>query len=160
MNITAKTILIAAAACLGLAGLAQAQTLKKYVTPDGKTVYSDRPIPGAKEVGEVAPPPTVAPADRSTAESAAQREAKDLKAAEQRIAERKASRERIAAAEAKLEAAKRALAEGKEPLPGERKGTAGGQSRLSDEYWQRQKANQQAVENAQRALDEALAAQK
>ncbi|HSH06438.1 MAG TPA: DUF4124 domain-containing protein [Burkholderiales bacterium] len=159
MNITAKTILTAAAVCLGFAGPAQAQALKKYVTPDGKTVYSDRPIPGAKEVGEVAPPPKVTPADRSAAKSSAQRDAKDVKSAEQRIEERKASRERIAAAEAKLEAAKRALAEGKEPLPGERRGTAGGQSRLSDAYWQRQKANQQAVENAQRALDAARAAQ-
>jgi len=158
MKNAARTILVAAAVCLGLGGVAQAQALKKYITPDGKTVYSDTPVPGAKEVGEVKPPPKVAPADRSQAEAAAQRDAKDAQALDKRLEQRSAQQNRVAAAEAKLEEAKRTLAEGKEPLPGERKGTAGGASRLTDEYWQRQKANQQAVENAQRALDAARAA--
>lgn len=158
MKNAARTILVAAAVCLGLGGIAQAQALKKYITPDGKTVYSDTPVPGAKEVGEVKPPPKVAPADRSQAETAAQRDAKDAQALDKRLEQRSAQQNRVAAAEAKLEEAKRTLAEGKEPLPGERKGTAGGASRLTDEYWQRQKANQQAVENAQRALDAARAA--
>lgn len=159
MKNAATTILMGAAVCLALGGVAHAQALKKYITPDGKTVYSDTPVPGAKEVGEVQPPPKVAPADRSQAEAAAQRDAKDVQAVDKRLEERAAQRGRVEAAEAKLEEAKRTLAEGKEPLPGERKGTAGGQSRLSDDYWQRQKANQQAVENAQRALDAARAAQ-
>jgi len=158
MKKAARTALVAAAVCLGLGGVAQAQALKKYITPDGKTVYSDTPVPGAKEVGEVKPPPKVAPTDRSQAEAAAQRDAKDARALDKRLEQRSAQENRVAAAEAKLEEAKRALAEGKEPLPGDRKGTAGGASRLSDEYWQRQKANQQAVENAQRALDAARAA--
>jgi hypothetical protein len=158
MKTAATTILTATAVCLALGGAAQAQALKKYITPDGKTVYSDTPVPGAKEVGEVQPPRTVAPAERSQAEAAAQRDAKDVQAVDKRLEERAAQRSRVEAAEAKLEEAKRTLAGGKEPLPGERKGTAGGQSRLTDEYWQRQKANQQAVENAQRALDAARAA--
>ena len=159
MTNAAKWVSIAAALCLGLSAAASAQTLKKYITPDGKTVYSDTPVPGAKEVGEIKPPPKVDPASRSQAQDAAQRDAKDVKALDKRLEDRATQRSRIEAAEAKLEEAKRALAEGKEPLPGERKGTAGGQSRLSDEYWQRQKANQQAVKNAQRALDDARAAQ-
>ena len=39
----------------------------------------------------------------------------------------------------------------------ERIGTASGQSRLNDEYWTRQKANQRAVDDAQKALDAARA---
>jgi hypothetical protein len=158
MKNAARTILVAAAVCLAFGGVAQAQAVKKYITPDGKTVYSDTPVPGAKEVGEVKAPPKVAPADRSQAEAAAQRDAKDAQALDKRLEQRSVQQNRVAAAEAKLEEAKRTLAEGKEPLPGERKGTAGGASRLTDEYWQRQKANQQAVDNAQRALDAAQAA--
>src|SRR5262249_26558870 len=42
---------------------------------------------------------------------------------------------------------------GQEPLPGERLGTAGGASRLTDEYWQRQKGLDEAVEKARRELE-------
>ena len=159
MTNAAKFISIAAALFLGVSAVASAQTLKKYITPEGKTVYSDTPVPGAKEVGEIKPPPKVDPSSRSQAQGAAQRDAEDVKAVDKRLEERATQRSRIEAAEAKLEEAKRTLAEGKEPLPGERKGTAGGQSRLADEYWQRQKANQKAVENAQRALDAARGGQ-
>jgi len=57
MKKAAQTILIAVAACLTFGGVAHAQTVKKYITPDGKTVYSDSPIPGAREVGEIKAPP-------------------------------------------------------------------------------------------------------
>ena len=150
-------ISIAAALCLGLACNAQAQTLKKYITPDGKTVYSDTPVPGAKEVGEIKPQPMLDPASRSRAQDTARKEAQDGKAADKRLEDRAAQSKRVAAAEEKLEEARRTLEEGKEPLPGERIGTASGQSRLNDEYWSRQKANEQAVENAQKALSEARA---
>jgi len=153
-----RMVLVAAAVCLGLGSVAQAQTLKKYITPDGKTVYSDTPVPGAKEVGEIKAPPKLDPSSRSQAQGTAQKEAQEVKALDKRLEDRAAQRSRVEAAEAKLEEAKRTLADGKEPLPGERIGTAGGASRLNDAYWQRQKANQQAVENAQRALDAARAA--
>ena len=45
---------------------------------------------------------------------------------------------------------------GVEPLPGERLGTAGGGSRLSDEYRERQKRLEDDVERARRRLDEAI----
>jgi len=154
-----KWVSIAAALCLGLSGVAGAQALKKYITKDGKTVYSDTPIPGAKEVGEIKAPPPIDPASRSQAAGTAQREAKDVKALDKKLEDRNAQRARVEAAEAKLEEAKRTLAEGKEPLPGERIGTAGGNSRFREDYWQRQKANEEAVKNAQRALDAARAAQ-
>jgi hypothetical protein len=60
-----------------------------------------------------------------------------------------------------LEASLRKLEEmrdaSKEPLPGERIGTAGGASRLTDEYWERQKKLDAAVERAQQELDKARA---
>jgi hypothetical protein len=45
---------------------------------------------------------------------------------------------------------------GKEPLPGERIGTAGGGSRLTDAYLQRQKSLEENVEKARRSLEQAL----
>jgi len=157
MTNAAKWIAITAALGLGLSGVVSAQALKKYITKDGKTVYSDTPVPGAKEVGEIKAPPPIDPAARSQAEGTAQREAKEVKAVDKKLEDRNAQRARVEAAEAKLEDAKRTLAEGKEPLPGERIGTAGGKSRFRDDYWQRQKANEEAVKNAQRALDAARA---
>jgi len=152
-----RIISITAALCLGLGAIAQAQTLKKYITPDGKTVYSDTPVPGAKEVGEIKAQPMLDPSSRSQAQDTANKEAQDVKAVDKRLEDRAAQSKRVAAAEEKLEEAKRTLDDGKEPLPGERIGTASGQSRLNDEYWTRQKANQRAVDDAQKALDAARA---
>lgn len=160
MTNATKLISIAAMLCLGVSAVASAQTLKKYITPDGKTVYSDTPIPGAKEVGEIKAPPKLDSSSRENAQGTAEKEAQQGKALDKRLEDRAAQRARVEAAEAKLEEAKRTLAEGKEPLPGERKGTAGGQSKLTDAYWDRQRANQKSVQNAQKALDEARAAGK
>ena len=150
--------LIAVALSAGIGGTVQAQALQKYITPDGKTIYSDKPVPGAKLVGEVKPPPPVEPAARAAAEKAARQDAQDVKAVDDRLKGEDAQRARIAAAEADLAKAQRALKEGVEPLPGERIGTAGGASRLNDKYRERQKANQDAVAKAQKALEDARAA--
>jgi hypothetical protein len=158
MTKSMKAISLAAALCVGLGGVVFAQGLKKYVTPDGKTVYSDTPVPGAKEVGEIKTPPKPDPASRSQAEASARRDAKDVKALDQRFEDRRSQQARIEAAEAKLEKAQRALKEGVEPLPGERTGTAGGKSRLNDAYHQRQRDLQHAVEQAKTAVKEARAA--
>ncbi len=73
--------------------------------------------------------------------------------------------QRLREATVEVEAATQALAQararldtGKEPLPGERTGTAGGGSRLNEAYWARQAANEQAVAQAQARLDAATAA--
>jgi hypothetical protein len=58
-------------------------------------------------------------------------------------------------AEQSLRAAEEAKRSGEEPLPGERLGTAGGGSRLSDEYFERQKQLEQNVETARRELNDA-----
>lgn len=157
MTKSTKAISIATALCLGIGGAAYAQALNKWVMPDGRIVYSDRPVAGGTEVREVAPPPPVDPAARSQAEEAARRDAKAVEGVNERIDERRAQRKTVQEAQADLNAAKRKLEEGKESLPGERTGTAGGGSRLNEVYWKRQEANKLAVEQAENALREARA---
>ena len=65
----------------------------------------------------------------------------------------------MVAAQAALERADEARRSGIEPLPGERLGTASAsgeqRSRLSDEYWGRQRRLEKDFEEARRRLDEA-----
>jgi len=127
------------------------------MTPDGKTIYSDVPVPGAREVGEIAPLPKLDPEGGGEAEQAARTDAERTREAEKRLQEGSSQQDRIQAAEAQLENARNALANGKEPSPGERIGVAGGGSRLTDAYYERQKANERAVAQAQEQLDAARA---
>jgi hypothetical protein len=143
--------LIATAFCLAVAP-ALGQKMQKYVTPDGKTVYSDRPIPGARLVEEIAPAPPVDPNAAAAAQARAREDAARANAAAtKRATGNQASQKQEDAATA-LARAKENLEKGKEPLPGERIGTAGGKSRLTDEYWARQRANEQAVKDAEARL--------
>lgn len=150
-------MLIAAGLFFGHAVDLHAQALKKYRTPEGKIIYSDKPVPGATEIGEISPPPPVDPAARAAAEKSARKDAEAAKAVDEQLKARDAQRARVAEAEAKLEKAERALKDGVEPLPGERTGIAGGGTRLNDAYHARQKANQQAVEEARTELEAARA---
>jgi hypothetical protein len=137
---------------------AQAQEIKKYITPDGKIIYSDEPIPGAREAGSVAAPPPVDPEARERAQEEARENARRAEESSKRAEEEESTGQAdLASAELRLQKAVEALEAGKEPLPGERKGTAGGASRLTDAYFNRQKANEQAVRDAQRSLDAARA---
>lgn len=145
------TILVALAFCAAVAP-AVAQKLQKYVTPDGKTVYSDRPIPGARLVDEIAPPPPVDPNAAAAAQSRAKADAEKARAGESKRTEASKAAGQQQDAAAALARAKENLEKGKEPLPGERIGTAGGKSRLTDAYWERQRANEQAVKDAEARL--------
>jgi hypothetical protein len=60
------------------------------------------------------------------------------------------------AAQTELQQAEVALQLGVEPHPGERLGTVGGGSRLSDEYWEREKRLEDDVERARKRLDAAI----
>jgi len=154
-----KTTFLGMAALAALVALpASAQQVKKYVTPEGRVIYSDQPVPGAREAGEVAPPRPVSPEEREAARRTAERDASALQRFEKKGADAGGPQQaQMQDLEANLERARKQLADGKDPLPGERTGTAGGGSRLNDQYWARQKANEAAVAKAQKALDDARA---
>jgi Domain of unknown function (DUF4124) len=142
---------------VALAAPAAAQTVYRYVAPDGRVIFSDTPVPGARLQGTVsssAPAPaasTPAPVESRTPSPVDQ-------PAEDRLQRLRRATDEVNAATQALAQARAQLEAGKEPLPGERTGTAGGSSRLNDSYWARQTANEQAVAKAQSRLDAAVAA--
>lgn len=130
-----------------------AQPVYKSTMPDGKVVYGEKPVAGASRVDTIEPPPAKTGVSGLTPEEKARAE--------------KLARERAAAAAAAakagnaLEAARKALAQaeaardsGKEPLPSERIGIAGGGSRLTEAYFARQKSLEAAVAEARKRLAE------
>jgi len=154
-----KKFAFALLAAIAAAGPLPAQAQKpvyKYVYPDGRIVYSDDVVPGARLEGQVeAPPPpnltgTPAaaprpPAAAPDAEKAPEGSAKTLDEAWEKL---KLAKRRLDEARAKLES-------GTEPQEGERTGTAKGGSRLNDAYWARQKANEEAVRKAEERVRQA-----
>lgn len=126
---------------------AQGQAMFRSVMPDGSIVYGDKPAPGAKEVKPVTlpAPNIVAPAQQSKPPAASRQPAAD------------SADDQVRSAERELQQAKAALETGREPLPGERVGTAGGASRLTEDYFQRIKSLENSVAGAQKKLDDALA---
>ena len=151
---TAQRLVLALAALIGLAlspPLA-AQSLYKSTMPDGRVRYGDAPVPGAAKVEEIqADTPKGEPGDTAA------RERQALKDLEKERLQREGAQEKVRAAEQRLRDAQAARDNGKEPLPSERIGTAGGASRLNDAYFQRQRMLEEAVGKAQREVDEARA---
>jgi len=143
-------------AAVVLAVPAAAQTVYRYVTPDGRVIFTDTPVPGARLDGTIAPPapasaaPKPAPVESRTPSPVEPQ-------AESRTQRLRDSTAEVNAATQALERARAQLAAGKEPLPGERTGTAGGGSRLNESYWARQAENEQAIAKAQSRLDAAIA---
>ena len=141
-----------------LAQAAVAQTLYKSTLPDGKVIYGDKPVSDAVKVEESKPDTSkkgVAPATTTT--PAVSREAAALKQLEKDRAKREAADNKVQAAEKALRDAETAQAAGKEPLGTERQGTASGNQRFTDAYWERQKKLEQNVEQARRNLEQARA---
>jgi hypothetical protein len=139
---------------IAAASAADAQKIGRYVFPDGRVVYSDQPVPGARLANELAPaPPAAAPAreGKSAPAPGADPAAARIQRRTQADAEFRAATEALDRARAQLEA-------GIEPLPGERTGTAKGGSRLNEAYEARQAANQKAVADAEARLQRAAAA--
>src|SRR5215472_12436119 len=129
--------------------LAAADTIFKYQRPDGRIVYSDSTVKGAKRIGVLdmpAPPPAVPRVEpRFSSELAETRRAE------------------LAEADAEIREATRVLREaedrqkqGVEPLPGERLGMVGGNSRLSEAYFSRQQDLATEVDMARARLNEAF----
>ncbi|MCC7485889.1 MAG: DUF4124 domain-containing protein [Burkholderiales bacterium] len=136
-----------------LAGPAFAQLQYKSIMSDGRVVYGDAPVPGAAKVEKL----KASTADQGITASTP-REAAALKQMEAERAVRERKDASAASADEALRRAEAALAAGKEPLPGERIGTAGGGSRLTDAYWERQKRLAAAVEQARRNAESARGA--
>jgi len=139
----------ATAAVLVWAASASAQVIYKSTMPDGRVIYSAEPAPGAKRV-ETLKPPT----GDTGARPVGPQDERVLQQRELQRAEQAGREDEIQQAERALRDAEAAQAGGKEPLPGERQGTAGAASRLTDEYWERQKALEAAVAGARKRLEE------
>ena len=135
-----------------LAQLAGAQVLFKSTMPDGRIVYGDKPEEGAVTVEETRPDVSKRCVGGTTA-----REQETLKGLEKARQQREAGLDKVQAAEQALRNAEAARAAGKEPLEGERIGTAGGASRLNEAYFDRQRRLEEAVEKARRELEAARA---
>lgn len=126
-----------------------AQTVYKSTMPDGRVIYGTEPVQGAKRVETLKPP-----ADSAGVKPVGPADAQKLEQQERQRSKREVRQDELQQAEKALRDAEAAQAAGKEPLPGERSGTAGGGSRLSDEYWSRQKSLEAAVTEARKRLDE------
>ena len=128
-----------------------AQAMYKSTMPDGKVIYGEKPAPGAQRVETIASPP---PKTGITVVTPAEKTQVDERIRQRSAAENAKQRE-LDDARRQLQQAETALEAGKEPLPGERIGTAGGASRLTDAYFERQKKLEQAVESARARLEKA-----
>ena len=139
---------------LALSATSSAQTIFKSIMPDGRVIYGEKPVPGAKKVEQFVPQTgntgvkTISPQDQ-------QRQSQDAAARVKRNEDRRAQ---IQEAQKALKDAEAAQLAGKEPLPGERIGTAGGASRLEESYFARQQSLEAAVVAARKRLDELAAA--
>jgi hypothetical protein len=127
---------------------ASAATVYKSTMPDGSVIFGDQPEPGAKKV-ESSKPDT----SDTGVELLDPGDGKRLREMEEEREEGEEAQDDRRQAEADLRKAEEALANGKEPRPGERIGTAGGASRLTDEYWRRQENLQKDVTEARERLD-------
>ena len=136
------------------AALAQ-QPVYKSTMPDGSIVYGEKPTPGAAKVETIETPPAktgistaLTPEEKARAEALAKQRA-------QAAAVDAAREDRLAQARKAVADAEAAIAKGKEPLPGERIGLAGGGSRLTEAYFARQKNLEEALAKARKNLAEA-----
>lgn len=139
----------------------------RQVMPDGRVVYSDKRVKGAKTTGTITVEPSgtrhavnvdatrepaaklcpvPVPIDRVTA----------IPAPGKRHTLEDAQSD-VIYAETVLEDARRRQQAGVEPLPGERTGNVNGTSRLNRDYWARQEALAQDVRKARERLRKAEA---
>jgi len=129
---------------------AAAQVLYKSTLPDGRIVYGDKPAPDAVKVEETRPD-----IKKGGIGGITTREKEALKELEKTRQQREGAQDKVRSAEEALRNAEAARAAGKEPLASERLGTAGGASRITDAYYERQKKLDADVEQARRELDQA-----
>lgn len=147
---------------LSMAGAAQAQTIYKFVGPDGVVEYSSSHPPAGTRILSETQATTLTPVQRDAIErqrlaNAAKGDEVDaqVKARIKRMDDADAE---IRTAQQQLQRAEQALEEGRESMPGERRGTVGGFARLTDDYFQRITQLEQAVTDARARLDRAYEA--
>lgn len=128
---------------------AGAQTVYKSTMPDGKVIYGEKPVPGAQKVDTLEPPPATTGVTAVTPEE----QARAAKSASQKATTVARTRE-AEDARLQLQKAEAARDAGKEPLPTERVGRAGGGTRLTEEYFARQKSLEDAVAAAHKRVQE------
>ncbi|MBL8523739.1 MAG: DUF4124 domain-containing protein [Betaproteobacteria bacterium] len=147
----------------------QAQQLWKYVDKDGKVTYSDKPPKKGEKAEEVKSDPkaNILETQRGGAvgkESAASQALKDVNArANARADKRDKLRDAVDNAKDELEAAKKALEDGREPLPDEvqivvgrtKDGAPTGRNAgvRKPEYYKRIEGLEAAVKKAETALE-------
>jgi hypothetical protein len=155
-------LLTALLVALAGSGAVQAQTIYKFIGPDGVVEYSSsQPPAGTKIISETAAT-SLTPAQRDALErqrlaNASQGATVDalIKARIKRMNDADAA---ILAAQKQLQLAEQALQDGRESEPGERRGTVSGHARVTDEYMQRLTTLEQAVTDARQRLDQAYLA--
>jgi Domain of unknown function (DUF4124) len=145
--------LLVAAACFGSVG-ALAQTVFKSTMPDGRIVYGEKPAPGAVRVETLEPLPPKSGIQGLTAEEKARAGQIDRRRTGASAGASPGEHE-FDEARRQLQQAEAAREAGKEPLPGERIGIAGGGSRLTEAYHARQKGLDDAVDAARKRVSAA-----
>lgn len=150
-------VVIAALPCLAVA-----QNIYKVQTQDGSILFTDTPPPGSKILEERSGKPTPkssgAPAPRAGTSRPMPSGPATPGVAAGPGSSIDAAMQEVNAAEAALQVSKRRLELGREPLPGERRGLAGGGSRLTEEYQARIAGLEREVADAEARLQKAHAA--
>jgi len=125
-----RPALLAGVALALLMTSAAAQTMYKSTLPDGRVVYGDKPDPSAVKVEPITPDTSKGGIGGATTPG----ESQTLRQMQGARETREGAEARVQNAQKALEAAEAARTAGVEPLPGERIGTAGGASRLTESY--------------------------
>jgi len=153
---------------LASGGAQAAQTIYKSVDSTGRVIYSQDPVPGAISVDKVDVTPKVtverpASGNPSASGAADARRAETARQSEefrQRQLSRESQRQKaidaVTAAERELDAAQKALIAGQETdQPGDRQGIGGVRSRPTEQYLERVRRLEAAVEAAKKRLQDA-----
>jgi len=147
-------------ACVLSAALPAGAQVYKNVMPDGRIIYSDKPMKGAGKTQAVDVPPPPTEADKAKAAQRLQEDERQKQALQERLDERRKklddADEKVKQARQALANAEAALESGRSPRPGEMLGSVGPNARPSEGYLQRIANLEQNVANAKKALDDAL----
>ena len=158
---------VLAALCAALPCLAAAQTIYKVQMPDGSVMFTDTPPPDAKILEQregklPARPAASSPVTPATPASQVPPQGIGFDGMPLQPARKPSAIDAATAevndAERALQAAKRKLELGREPLAGERLGLKGGGSRLTPEYEARVGGLERDVANAELRLQRAYEA--